>query len=152
LQDQAASPTSPAITNTPTAPIAYQGKVPCCQNLVLQSNATPTLIVQTPPLPAGNYLVNAMAGAGIAPNDQITCSIALSTSPTSNDGIFGSAGNDGTGTLGLTSGTATIVDAVVVSTAGTSLELNCSSFHPGNGTYVSEGSLTALRVGTLIVN
>lgn len=140
------------VTAAATGPVAYQGKLPCCQNLVLGPQSTPTVVVQTPPLPAGKYLVNAIVNASIASNDQIVCAIGPSTQPGSNDGIFGTAGNDGTGTLGLVYGTAAIADAFQITTSGTTLVLSCNAFNFGKGTYASAASITALRVGSLTVS
>jgi hypothetical protein len=133
--------------------VAYQGKLTCCKNLVLGPQSNPTVLVQTPPLPVGKYLVNAIAGAVIADHDQIVCAVGPSNQPGTNDGIFGSAGN-GAGTMGdggLVYGTAPIADSWQITTAGTSLDLVCNSFNYGLGTYVSSASITALRVGSLTV-
>src|SRR5579863_4446936 len=54
---------------------AYVGKLPCCPTIVLGPQSNPTIVVQTPPLPAGNYVVTAFAGAVIASNDQVVCAV-----------------------------------------------------------------------------
>jgi hypothetical protein len=145
-----ASGTTPTGALAGTSSAAYVGKLTCCPTLVLGPQSSPTVVVQTPPLPAGNYLVSAFAGGVIASNDQIVCAIGPSNAPTSNDGIFGTAGNDGTS--GFIYGSAPIVDSWTITTAGTSLDLVCNSFNYGKGTYVAGAAISALKVGTLVVN
>jgi hypothetical protein len=138
---------SPTATLSTTGPAAYQGKL--TRILVLGPQWSPTVVVKTPPLPAGTYLVNATAGAVIASNDQIVCAVGPSTAPRTNDGIFGTAGNASSG--GFIYGTAPIADSWQITTGGTSLDLVCNSFNYGKGTYVGSASITALPVGSLVV-
>lgn len=120
------------------APAVYQGKI-VNQQIVLGPQSDSTLLTSTPPLPAGTYLVTAIAGAVIASHDQIVC--AAYTSP-GNDGVFGTAGNPGTGFI---YGTATMTDTVTV-TAGQQINLACNSFNYGLGTWAAEAVLEALPV------
>lgn len=138
------------VTLAGAAATGYQGKLTCCKHLVLGPQWRPTVVVRTPPLPAGKYMVNAIAGAVIAGNDQIVCAVVPSNMlPPGNDGIFGTAGN---GSPGPIYGTAPIADTWEVTTAGTSLVLTCNSFNYGKGTYIGAASITALPVGTLRVS
>lgn len=133
----------------------YQGKLTCCQHLALGSVSRPTLVVQTPLLPAGKYLVSAIANAVIADKDQVVCALAPSNQPGTNDGIVGTAGN-GAGTMGdggMIDGTATIADVWQIIMPETSLQLICNTVSTdfSLGTYVSAASITALYVGPLPV-
>jgi hypothetical protein len=64
----------------------YQGKI-VNQNIVLGPQSNAALLTQTPKLPAGAYLVTAIAGAVISSHDQIVC--AAFPSGTGNDGCSG---------------------------------------------------------------
>ena len=91
--------------------------------MVLGPQSKPTLVVQTPALPAGSYLVNATVSAVIANHDMIVCYVSPSAGGGGNY-VFGTAGN-GAGTKGdggAIYGTAPIADVVTVKTAGTHIE------------------------------
>jgi hypothetical protein len=137
-----ASIAAPALATTlapSTARLAtvYQGKI-VGQNIVLGPQSSPTLLTQTPPLPNGTYLVTAIVGATIASHDQIVCAAY----PGGNDGVFGTAGNPGTGSI---YGTATMTDTVHV-TAGQRIQLSCNSFHSGLGTTAGDAVVEAIPV------
>jgi hypothetical protein len=117
----------------------YQGKV-VNQNTVLGPQSSPTTLTSTAVLPAGTYLVTAIVGAVISPQDQIVC--AVSNVRGRNDGVFGTAGNPAAGTAGIY-GTATMTDTVRVST-GQRLWLGCNSFNFGKGTYASDAVIEAV--------
>jgi len=117
----------------------YQGKI-VNQHIVLGPQSNPTLLVKTPRLPAGAYLVTAIAGAVIASHDQIVC--AASNVPGGNDGVFGTAGNPGTGSI---YGTATMTDTIKV-TAGQRISLCCNSFNYGLGTWAGDAVIEAVPV------
>lgn len=142
----AASIAAPALASTSaqspatTIGTVYQGKI-VNQNVVLGPQSNATLLTQTPKLPAGAYLVTAIAGAVISSHDQIVC--AAFPSGTGNDGVFGTAGNPGTGGI---YGTATMTDTVHV-TAGQRIQLFCNSFNYGLGTYASDAVVEAVPVG-----
>jgi hypothetical protein len=89
-------------------------------------------------LPAGTYLVTAIVGAVIASHDQIVCAAYTG----GNDGVFGSAGNPGTGFI---YGTATMTDTVKV-TAGQQITVGCNSFNYGQGTWAGEAVIEAVPV------
>ena len=129
----------PAASLTGTPPIVYQGKF-VNQHIVLGPQYAPTLLVRTPALPAGTYLVTATVGAVIASHDQIVC--AVSNVPHGNDGVFGTAGNPGTGGI---YGTAAMTDTVTAS-AGQHISITCNSFNYGNGTYVGSAVVEALPI------
>jgi hypothetical protein len=128
---------APAPSTVTTLPTVYQGKI-VGQNIVLGPQSDPTLLTQTAPLPAGTYLVTAIVGATIASHDQIVCAAF----PGGNDGVFGTAGNPGTGFI---YGTATMTDTVHI-TAGQRIQLGCNSFNYGKGTVAGEAVLEALPV------
>jgi len=140
----AASIAAPALASAPAPGIAttigtvYQGKI-VNQDIVLGPQSSPTLLTQTPKLPAGTYLVTAIVGATIAAHDQIVCAAF----PVSNDGVFGTAGNPGTGSI---FGTATVTDTVHV-TAGQRIQLVCNSFNFGLGTSAGDAVVEAVPVG-----
>jgi hypothetical protein len=130
---------------------AYVGRLLFDKGVVLGPQSNPTLVVQTPALPAGNYLVNATVSAVIASHDQIVCSVSPSAGGGGNY-VFGTAGN-GSGTAGDgigIYGTAPIADVVTVKTAGATLQVMCNSFNVGkggvSGTAVSTAQITALPV------
>lgn len=123
----------PALT-----PVVYQGKV-VNANIVLGPSSAPTELTRTQPLPAGTYLVSATVSAVIASHDQIVCAAYF---PGQNDGVFGTAGNPGTGNI---YGTAAMIDTVTVS-AGQSIAVTCNSFNYGNGTYAGGAVLEAAPV------
>jgi hypothetical protein len=103
----------------------------------------PAIIVQTPPLPAGKYLVIASAAANIAAGDNVVCAtVPNSRGYTTNDGTFGVAGNSGSSSV---YGSATITDTWKVTTAGDVIDLVCNDTNPGNGTATS-ASITALAL------
>jgi hypothetical protein len=118
-------------------PAVYQGKI-VGQHIVLGPQSNPTLLTQTPALPAGNYLITATVGAVIASHDQIVCAAF----PGGNDGVFGTAGNPGTGDI---YGTATMTDTVHVA-AGQQIQLTCNSFNFGNGTWAGDAVVEATPV------
>ena len=119
--------------------IVYQGKI-VDRHIVLGPQSAPTLLVRTPTLPAGTYLVTATVGAVISSHDQIVC--AVSNVLDGNDGVFGTAGNPGTGGI---YGTAAIADTITVR-AGQHLSLGCNSFNYGKGTYAGSAVLEAVPV------
>ena len=131
--------TQPTPSTLATLPTVYQGKI-TGQNIVLGPQSSPTLLTQTRQLPAGTYLVTAIVGATIASHDQIVC--ATSNVPRGNDGVFGSAGNPGTGSI---YGTATMTDTLVV-TAGQRISVTCNSFHYGLGTTAGDAVVEAVPV------
>ncbi len=139
----AAGAAMPALAATPTLgtaatpPAAYQGKI-VGQHIVLGPQSNPTLLTQTPRLPAGTYLVTAIVGAVIASHDQIVCAAY----PGGNDGVFGTAGNPGTGAI---YGTAPMTDTMHV-TAGQRIQLSCNSFNFGRGTWAGEAVVEAVPV------
>ncbi len=119
----------------------YQGTL-TSQNVVLGPQSDPTVVVQTPPLPAGTYLVTATVPAVISGNDQIVCAtVPASLGISTNDGVFGTAGN---GSPGAIYGTASITDTWRVMTTGDRIDLVCNSFNYGQGTYTGSDSITAL--------
>ena len=133
----------------------YETKLTCCQHIVVGPQRDPTLIIHSPALPAGTYLVHATVGLVMGPNDNVVCATSPSSLPLgTNDGIFGSAGNgsatSGTGTSGVY-GVAVIVDTWNV-TANDSIEIVCNVGHPGTGTYVSQAVITAERLSALVQN
>jgi hypothetical protein len=136
-----AAPAQPAIASAPTAATkigtVYQGKT-VNRSIVLGPQSKPTLLTQTPRLPAGTYLVTAIVGATIASHDQIACSAF----PAGNDGVFGTAGNAGTGSI---FGTAAMTDTVRVS-AGQQIKLVCNSFNFGLGTTAGGAVVEAIPV------
>ena len=83
--------------------------------------------------------MTAIVGATIASHDQIVCSAF----PVSTDGVFGTAGNPGTGSI---FGTATMTDTVHV-TAGQRIQLVCNSFNFGLGTSAGDAVVEAVPVG-----
>ena len=119
----------------------YQGTL-TSQNVVLGPQSDPTVVVQTPPLPAGTYLVTATVPAVISGNDQIVCAtVPASLGISTNDGVFGTAGN---GSPGGIYGTASITDTWRVMTTGDRIDLVCNSFNYGQGTSTGSDSITAL--------
>lgn len=124
---------------TLTIGTVYQGKI-VNQNIMLGPQSSPTLLTQTPALPAGTYLVTASVGAVIASHDQIVCSAYKGGH---NDGVFGTAGNPGTGSI---YGTAAMTDTVHV-TAGQRIQLTCNSFNYGLGTTAGDAVVEAVPVG-----
>jgi hypothetical protein len=135
----------------PQHPVVYETKLPCCQTIVLSSFGT--LLVTTPPLQVGTYLVHATANAVIGPNDgHVVCATAP-TSVGGNDGIFGYAGNavpdSGYGPNGVY-GNAVIIDTWTITTQGDTIYLYCWVGNSGAGTYVSQALIAAERLGNLI--
>lgn len=131
--------TTPAQSPATTIGTVYQGKI-VNQHIVLGPQSNPTLLTQTPKLPGGTYMVTAIVGAVISSHDQIVCAVA--PSGTGNDGVFGTAGNPGTGGI---YGTATMTETWSV-TAGQRLQLVCNSFNYGLGTYTGDAVLEAVPV------
>ena len=80
----------------------------------------------------------AIVGAVIASHYQIVCAAY----PGGNDGVFGTAGNPGTGAI---YGTAPMTDTVHV-TAGQRIQLSCNSFNFGRGTWAGEAVVEAVPV------
>ncbi|MEO7060028.1 MAG: hypothetical protein ABI083_09930 [Lapillicoccus sp.] len=119
----------------------YEGKV-VNQSTILGPQSNPTVLTSTPPLPAGTYLVTSIVGAVISSHDQIVCA----TSVSGNDGVFGTAGNPGTGSI---YGTATATDTVSVTTAGARISVVCNSFNYGLGTSAGEAVVEAIPVATV---
>jgi hypothetical protein len=124
---------------TATPSIVYQGKI-VNKHIVLGPQYAPTLLARTPALPAGTYLMTVTVGAVIASHDQIVC--AVSNVPHGNDGVFGTAGNPGSGSIYCT---AAITDTVTES-AGQSISVTCNSFSYGHGTYAGSAVVEALPV------
>jgi hypothetical protein len=136
-----------AAAHSPTAPASggltvYQGKRTGL-DVVLGPQSNPTHLAETPKLPAGTYEVTTITGAIIASHDQIVC--AVGNVPDGNDGVFGTAGNPGTGFI---YGTATITDTVKVS-SGQRIYLTCNSFNYGNGTWVGSAVINAIPVSAV---
>ncbi|CCH78499.1 exported hypothetical protein [Nostocoides japonicum T1-X7] len=119
----------------------YQGKV-VNQDMVLGPQSSPTTLTQTAPLPAGTYLVTATVAAVISSHDQIVCAAYPGGG---NDGVFGTAGNPGTGGI---YGTATMTDTVTV-TAGQRIPVVCNSFNYGLGTYAGSAVVEAVPVAAV---
>ncbi|UQX87629.1 hypothetical protein M6D93_15155 [Jatrophihabitans telluris] len=133
--------TAQAATTPPIAkPTVYQAMA-VNQKTVLGPQYAPTTLAATAALPAGLYLVTSVAGAVIASHDQIVCS----ASGSGNDGVFGTAGNPGTGSI---YGTATMTDAIRVQ-AGQTIKLVCNSFTFGLGTYVTTAVIEAIPVAAV---
>jgi hypothetical protein len=133
----------PATAATPSArtaviPAVYQGKA-VNHHFVLGPQSNPTLLTSTPRLPAGTYLVTATTGAVIASHDQIVCAAYTGAA---NDGVFGTAGNPGTGSI---YGTTTMTDTVKV-TAGQQINVSCNAFNYGLGTWASQAVIEAIPV------
>ena len=124
------------------SPTVYQGKI-TGKDIVLGPQSDPSLLVRTAVLPAGTYLVTYSVGAIIASHDQIVC--AASNVVPGNDGLFGTAGNPGTGFI---YGTATETDTIKVS-AGQRVSVGCNSFNSGKGTWVGSAVVEALRVAAV---
>jgi hypothetical protein len=122
-----------------SAPAVYQGKITGV-DIVLGPQSDPTLLVRTPPLPAGRYLVTYAVSAVIASHDQIVC--AASNVPAGNDGVFGTAGNPGTGGI---YGTAASTDTITVR-AGQRISVTCNAFNYGKGTWAGNAVLEAVPV------
>ena len=118
--------------------VVYQGKV-VGGHIVLGPAYAPTVLASTRPLPAGTYLVTATVGAVIASHDQIVCAAYI---PNANDGVFGTAGNPGTGGI---YGTAAMTDTITVS-AGQHISVTCNAFNYGKGTYAGDAVLEAVPV------
>jgi hypothetical protein len=142
----AASIAAPALAIGQPAPAArthlrtvHQSKI-VNQDIVLGPQSSPTLLIQTARLPAGTYLITAIVGASIASHDQIVC--ATSNVPHGNDGVFGTAGNPGTGGI---YGTATMTDTIQVTT-GQRISVTCNSFNYGLGTAANTAVVEALPV------
>src|ERR1700759_4052813 len=76
-------------------PTVYQGDVKN-RTLVLGPQSDPTQIVDTPPLPAGTYLVSYSVGFVLGPADNSVCAAWLKSQPRGNDGVFGVGGNGAT--------------------------------------------------------
>lgn len=131
------SAASPAAT---TGPTVYQGKV-VATDILIGPAAHPTLLVETPKLPAGTYLITSYASAIIGSHDEIVC--AASNLPHENDGVFGSASNPGSGFF---YGTASTTDTIKVS-AGQKISLSCGAVHYGKDTWVGAAVVEALPVG-----
>lgn len=131
-----------SVTSTAETAVVYQGKI-VNQDIVLGPSYAPTLLVQTRALPAGSYLVTAAVGAVIASHDQIVC--AASNVPHANDGVFGTAGNPGTGGI---YGTAAMTDTIRVS-AGQRISVTCNSFNYGKGTYSGSAVIEAVPVASV---
>lgn len=132
--------TSQQATSTATQlATVYQGKI-VNQHIVLGPQYNPTLLAETPALPAGTYLVTAIVGGTIASHDQIVC--AAWNVAGGNDGVFGTVGNPGTG---FVYGTATMTDTLHV-TAGQQIRLVCNSFNYGLGTYAGDAVVEAVPV------
>lgn len=134
--------TTSAGSTTATIGTVYQAKV-VNQNIVLGPASNATLLTQTRKLPAGNYMVTATVGAVISSHDQIVC--ATFPSGTGNDGVFGTAGNPGTGGI---YGTATMTDTMHV-TAGQRIQVFCNSFNYPLGTYAASAVIEAVPVGVV---
>jgi hypothetical protein len=137
---------APALATTQPTPATrtrlrtvYQAKI-VNQDIVLGPQSSPTLLTRTAQLPAGAYLITAIVGASIASHDQIVC--AVSNVPSGNDGVFGTAGNPGTGGI---YGTATMTDTVQVTT-GQRISVTCNSFNYGLGTAANTAVIEALPV------
>ncbi len=118
--------------------VVYEAKT-VNQHVVLGPQSAPSTLVETAPLAAGTYLVNGTVAAVIASHDQIVCAAYPGGG---NDGVFGTAGNPGTG---LIYGTATLTDTVTV-TAGQRIPMVCNSFNYGLGTWAGSAVLEAVPV------
>ena len=119
--------------------VVYQGKI-VNEHIVLGPSSAASLLTQTRALPAGTYLVTATVGAVIASHDQIVC--AVSNVAHGNDGVFGTAGNPGTGGI---YGTATMTDTITAS-SGQHISVTCNAFNYGKGTYAGDAVIEAVPV------
>lgn len=132
----------PTVSTAVASPTVYQGKI-TGKDIVLGPQSDPSLLVRTALLPAGTYLVTYSVGAVIASHDQIVC--AASNVVPGNDGLFGTAGNPGTGFI---YGTATETDTIKVS-AGQRVSVGCNSFNYGKGTWVGAAVVEAVPVAAV---
>jgi hypothetical protein len=143
-----------AATAAAGLPGAYQGALRNA-TLTLGAQAHPTLVVSTPRLPAGNYLVTYSVSAVMGPTrggaENVVCGATPTAAP-HNDGLFGVAGNgsqtSGDGPSGVY-GSAAQTDIIRIATR-TRVRVWCNSGTGTAGTYVSGASITALRVGTVV--
>jgi hypothetical protein len=130
-------------------PAVYQGTI-TGQSVVLGPQAKPTHIVNSPALPAGQYVVQYSVGAVIGHNDNVVC--AASNVPGANDGVFGTAGNgsteSGEGAGGIY-GSASAVDTIVIAKSGEQVSITCNSGQGNKGTYVAYASLVLTKVGAV---
>ncbi len=132
----------------------YQGDIKN-QAMVLGSQSNPTHIVDTPPLPAGTYLVSYSVGFVLGPADNAVCAAGLKSAPGSNDGVFGVGGNgaseSGTGAGGVY-GNGVALDTITVTTSGDQISVDCNSGQGNKGTYVGGATIIASPVGTLVTD
>jgi hypothetical protein len=132
----------------------YQGDIKN-QTIVLGPKSNPTRIVDTPPLPAGTYLVSYTVGFVFGPADNAVCAASLKSLPASNDGVFALAGNgateSGRGPNGVY-GNGVALDTITVGKTGDEISVYCNSGQADKGTYVGEGVIIATPVGTLVTN
>jgi hypothetical protein len=118
-------------------------------DLVLGPQYQPTLVVQTPALPKGQFAVHAVVGMVTGTNDQTGCAVSPSSNPASNDGIFGTTGNGSSATYGGSPvyGNAVIEDIVTVPQRGDTLQIWCNAFNYGHGSYAGAASIVAQQIG-----
>jgi hypothetical protein len=132
----------------------YQGDIKN-QTIVLGSQSGPTHIVDTPPLPAGTYLVSYSVGFVLGPADNAVCAAGLKSAHGSNDGVFGVGGNgaseSGTGAGGVY-GNGVALDTITVTTSGDQISVDCNSGQGDKGTYVGGATIIASPVGTLVTD
>ena len=121
----------------------YQGKV-VNRDIVLGPQSAPTQVDETVALPGGTYLVTSTVSAVISSHDQIVCA-TYPGNVHGNDGVFGTAGNPGTGGV---YGTATMTDTLKVA-AGQRITISCNSFNYGLGTYASSAVIEAVPAASV---
>jgi hypothetical protein len=136
------------------SPTVYQGDIKN-QSLVLGARSDPTHIVDTPPLPAGTYLVSYSVGFVLGPADNAVCAAGLKSEPGSNDGVFGVGGNgaseSGNGAGGVY-GNGVALDAITVTTNGDQISVFCNSGQSDKGTYVGGATIIATPVGNVVTD
>jgi hypothetical protein len=125
----------------------YEGKL-VNSHLVLGPQATPSLVVRTPALPAGNYAVHSVVGMVTGTNDQTVCALSTSANPAGNDGVFGTTGNGSNASFGGSPvyGNAVMDDIVNVPAKGDTIQVWCNAFNYGHGSYAGSASIVAQHI------
>ncbi len=106
-----------------------------------------TLVVKTPPLPAGKYHISYNVGLSIGEHNNVVCGLHSSLGVF--NPMFGGAGNPGTGSI---YGDAGANEYVEVTNANEQIEITCNK--TSSSTVVDAGlaTVTAEKVGTLVVD
>jgi hypothetical protein len=135
-----------------TGVTVYQGDIKN-QSIVLGPQSKPTHIVDTPPLPAGTYLVSYSVGFVIGRLDNAVCAATPASSP-GNDGVFGVAGNgateSGTGAAGIY-GNGVAFDTIRITHPNDRISIFCNSANE-KGTYVGGATIVAIPVQKLVID